>query len=152
MQRILWAVMLSALLIGCSSTTPHAPVPKPIAPSPAKSEDFTKLDDHDLCELSFVRVDPRIDKEIKTRRLYCDKAYRFCRRQGYRLNSLAMMSCMNKENMKNQSPNVKHCFDAGIEPDDVDGMTGCLIKQGQRQASYQQDDYFQTGHIVRSVY
>ena len=122
MKRILLAFLLSVILIGCSTDNKVAE-PKP----QTKSQDFGNFDDDRLCELSFTRTDPRIDKEISKRSLYCDQADFSCRKQGVQRNSLAMVECLYNEKLKNQSPNVKACFDSGISKDDINGMTNCLI-------------------------
>jgi len=138
-MRILLALILSVILIGCS-TPKDVPVIPPTNPKPkvvaVKKEDFTKLTNNQLCEVSFNRTDPLIDKEIKIRQLYCDQANQVCRQQGLRRNTLAMIDCVYHYKIThNQSPNVKYCFQSGIDEDDIDGMTGCLIERAQLENS-----------------
>jgi hypothetical protein len=131
MRRIiLLAFLLPVFLIGCS-THHEAPIDQPQKPH-AKSQDFSNLDNDQLCELSFTRVDPQIDEEIYVRDIYCDKADLTCRKQGLNRGSLAMMDCVYNEKLKNQSPNMKACLDSGVDKNDVDGMTDCLVKKEQQ--------------------
>lgn len=137
MLRILLAIILPALLISCSADNDVQiqTQTQPVKPRPER-EDFSKLTNDQLCELSFKRIDPYIDEEIYVRNIYCDQIDLTCRKQGFRRNSLAMLDCTYKEKLKHQSPDVKFCFDSGIGKGDIDGMTGCLIER--RQTHYYQ--------------
>jgi hypothetical protein len=137
MLRILLALILPVILMGCSIGHDTPIQPKP----PVQNEDFSKLGDDQLCEISFIRIDPRIDKEINKRNLYCDAADLSCRKQGFHETSLAMIDCVYKEKLKNQSPNMKSCSDSGVDPGDVDDMTACLIEKEKLQKSQQSDNF-----------
>lgn len=123
--RILSAIILPALLFGCGHDTGVS------SKAPVSDEDYSKMENDRLCEFSFTRVDPRIDAEIKRRKLYCDQSDFLCRKQGFQRNSLAMIDCVYKDKLKYQSPDVKYCFNSGIGKGDIKGMTGCLIERQQ---------------------
>lgn len=138
MIRILLALVLSALLVGCSTTSNKPPI-EPTKPS-AKSQDFSTFEDDRLCELHFIRVDSRIENEINKRKLYCDLADFSCRKKGIHRNTLAMIDCVYSEKLKNQSPNVKACFNSGVDRGNIKDMTGCLIQHEYAHSTYQ-DSY-----------
>ena len=124
MRWVFLALFCSVLLIGCSTEKSDAPT---LSKPRIEREDFSKLSNDQLCELSFDRKSEDIDEEIYVRNLYCDPVDIACRKQGFDRNSLAMVDCAYKEKLKNQSPNVRACFDSGISKDDINGMTNCLI-------------------------
>lgn len=126
-MRVLLALfVVSAILTGCSTNS--TTVPSQSKPHPS-GEDFSKLSNDQLCEMSFTRKDPQIEEELYVRYISCDRVDLACRKQGFQRNTLAMVDCVYNEKLKNQSPNVKACFESGVSKNDINGMTNCLIEK-----------------------
>lgn len=143
MKRIVFSLMASVLLSSCVSVPP-----------PLTDEQISSMDGAQLCAVSQMRVDPRLDGAIKEKKVDCSPSSLYCEGQGMKKGTKKFNSCVSKwkaeyaiQQKRMANPAWAFCVDNGFKTG-TQGMATCIASweqrhQQQRMMAIQQQQYEQ---------